>query len=156
MKLPYSILPAKPKDFKELTSITKHSKAYWGYTGTQLKMWEDELTVSAPYIEKNIVKKVINKEQILGYYALHPPKNTSIYLEMLFILPKYIGKGIGKLLLEDAFMKAKALGCKEMSLKADPNATNFYLKFGFKIIDKEESSIPGRYLPIMVKTFENL
>jgi len=38
-----------------------------------------------------------------------------------------------------------------MRLEADPNATNFYLKMGFKIIEQKESSIPNRFLPIMEK-----
>ena len=38
-----------------------------------------------------------------------------------------------------------------MTLLADPNAIQFYEKNGFEIIAKNESSIKGRYLPIMQK-----
>tara|TARA_B110001454_G_scaffold58997_1_gene57727 strand:- start:69 stop:191 length:123 start_codon:yes stop_codon:yes gene_type:complete len=38
-----------------------------------------------------------------------------------------------------------------MTLLADPNAVPFYDKKGFYEVDKKESSIPGRFLPVLQK-----
>ena len=43
------------------------------------------------------------------------------------------------------------LGSKVMIIQGDPNAQNFYLKVGGKLIgEKESASIPGRYLPVFI------
>ena len=60
-------------------------------------------------------------EEIIAYYSLHPPQNGIIHLENLFILPAYIGKGFGKLLLEAAIQEATSLACKQGSRAAIKN-----------------------------------
>ena len=70
------------------------------------------------------------------------------------MLPVFIGKGIGNQLIQHAFLKAKELKCNKVTLLADPNAVAFYTSQGFKIIDKKESAIAGRFLPIMQKDLE--
>ena len=38
-----------------------------------------------------------------------------------------------------------------MIIQGDPNAKNFYLKVGAKLIgERESASIPGRYLPVFI------
>jgi len=59
------------------------------------------------------------------FYFLNPPKEKSIELEMLFVLPKFIGKGIGKKLLQHALEKGVKLKATSMTLLADPNAYAF-------------------------------
>ena len=73
---------------------------------------------------------------------------------MLFVLPQFIGKGIGKQLLYDSFKQAKLKEANRITLLADPNAVPFYIKHGFIIVDKKESSIPNRFLPVMKKDLE--
>lgn len=146
------LVPAKVQDHERLTFITRQSKAYWNYSEAQLKEWEGDLLITPDFIQKNIVFQLIDKEEIIAYYTLIENEGkSSILLENLFILPDYIGRGLGKFLLNDAIQKAIDLEYTEMSLEADPNATDFYLKMGFKIIDQKQSSIPNRFLPIMTK-----
>ena len=38
-----------------LTEITMKSKAYWGYSEEQIMEWNNFLTISIDYIEKNTV-----------------------------------------------------------------------------------------------------
>jgi hypothetical protein len=38
-----------------------------------------------------------------------------------------------------------------MIVVADPNAVSFYVSKGFHEIDRKESTIPGRFLPVMQK-----
>ena len=143
------ILKAEASDNELLTSITKKSKAYWGFSEDILKEWEHLLIVSKDYIEKNKVYKLIQNDQIIGYYSYYSFDENTIKLDNIFILPEFIGKGFGKILMNDFLKNIKQLDVTKITLDAEPNAENFYKKFGFETIGKLESSIKDRYLPIM-------
>lgn len=143
------ILSAKDSDHTSLTQLTKLSKAYWGYSAEQMKKWSTELTITPSYIKKNIVYKLIQEKEIIGYYSLISIDQQTIELDNLFIHPNVIAKGIGSLLLQDAIDRSKLGGYHIMKLYADPNATDFYLKKGFEVIGQLETAIPDRFLPIM-------
>lgn len=143
------ILKAETEDSELLTTITKRSKAYWGFSEEILKEWEHLLSISKDYIEKNKVYKLVENENIIGYYSYISIDEKTIKLDNLFILPEFIGKGFGKTLMNDFLEKANRLGIKKITLDAEPNAENFYKNFGFETIGHLESSIKDRYLPIM-------
>lgn len=144
-----NILKAETEDSELLTTITKRSKAYWGFSEEILKEWEHLLSISKDYIEKNMVYKLVENENIIGYYSYFPIDEKTIKLDNLFILPEFIGKGFGKTLMNDFLEKANRLGIKKITLDAEPNAENFYKNFGFETVGQLESSIKDRYLPIM-------
>ena len=143
------IVPADISDGKTLTNIALTSKAFWGYADYLIESWREELTITSKMIEEMMIYKFLQDNTIVGFYALNPPKENTIELEMLFVLPDFIGRKIGKQLLYHSFEKAKKLGCNSMTLLADPNAVAFYESQGFCEIDKKESSIPNRFLPIL-------
>ncbi|MCT4699871.1 GNAT family N-acetyltransferase [Tenacibaculum haliotis] len=140
---------ASTKDIELLTNIALISKAYWGYPNELIESWRSDLTVTPKMIEDAFVYKFVQNNKIAGFYILNQPIKNNIELEMLFILPEFIGKGIGKRLLLHAFEKARKLNINKLTLLADPNAVDFYKSQGFIIIDKKESTIPNRFLPIM-------
>ena len=148
------IVKANISDTKLLSEIAMISKSFWGYTKQQLDSWVDDLTVSEKLILETHTFNFLVEDKIVGFYILNQPQNNNCELEMLFVLPNFIGKGIGKQLLQHAFKKAKNLNVKTVALLADPNSVAFYTFQGFKIIDKKESSIAGRFLPIMQKDLE--
>jgi GNAT superfamily N-acetyltransferase len=143
------IIIAEIADNEILTTITKKSKAYWGFSEDILIEWEHLLTVSKDYIEKNSVFKLIQNNQVIGYYSFYPIDENTIKLDNMFILPEYIGKGLGKVLMNDFLKKVEQFGVNKITLDAEPNAENFYQTFGFKTIGQLESSIKDRHLPIM-------
>lgn len=144
-----NILKAETEDSELLTTITKRSKAYWGFSEEILKEWEHLLSISKDYIEKNKVYKLVENENVIGYYSYFSIDEKTIKLDNLFILPEFIGKGFGKILMNDFLEKANRLGIKKITLDAEPNAENFYKNFGFETVGQLESSIKDRYLPIM-------
>jgi N-acetylglutamate synthase-like GNAT family acetyltransferase len=143
------ILKADSEDHEVLTSITKKSKAYWGFSDEVLKDWEHLLTVTKDYIVTHEVYKVVLNEQIIGYYSYFSVDEKTIKLDNIFILPEFIGKGFGKLLMNDFLKNSKQLEIEKITLDAEPNAEKFYQSFGFETIGQLESSIKDRYLPIM-------
>ena len=141
-------------DALKLTEIALKSKAFWGYSDELLKSWTHDLTVSEKMIQEMMVYKFISDAKIIGFYILNRPKETSIELEFLFVLPSFIGKGIGNRLLQHAFIKAKDLKCSQITLLSDPHAVSFYEAKGFVQFGIKESAIAGRFLPLMQKDLE--
>jgi GNAT superfamily N-acetyltransferase len=140
---------ASINDNEILTEITKKSKAYWGYSEEQILKWNDNLTITTAYIENNSVFKLINNDETVGYYSYIIEEKRNVLLDNLFILPKYIGKGFGKYLMNDFLNRMKNENFEKITLDSEPNAENFYLKFGFKKIGEFETSIKNRFMPIM-------
>lgn len=143
------IIKAELSDNEILTTITKKSKAYWGFSENILKEWENLLTVTKDYIEKNVVFKLVKNDQIIGYYSYFSIDKNTVKLDNIFVLPEFIGKGFGKILMNDFLYKTSQLEINKITLDAEPNAENFYKTFGFETIGQLESSIKDRYLPIM-------
>lgn len=138
-----------PSDHEILTQITKKSKAYWGYSNEQIEDWSPFLTVTEEYIETNSVFNLMLDNQIIGYYSFFHESENSIKLDNLFVLPDFIGKGFGKLLMNDFLVRLQDLSVQKIVLNSEPNAESFYIKFGFVKIGQIETSIKDRYLPIM-------
>ncbi len=148
------IISATPNDHRELTQLTFQSKAYWNYSTDQMDEWREVLTIKPEYIAQNQVYKLVSNHQIIAYYSFFSKSERSVLLDNFFISPKYIGKGFGRLLLLDFLERAKSEGNTSVSLYSDPHSEQFYLYFGFEVIGQENTSIPGRFLPIMRKMLD--
>lgn len=145
-----NIEKANREDHEILTEITKKSKAFWGYSEEQMTQWNDALTITQEYIQTNFAYKLIQENQVIGYYSYFNSETAIIKLDNLFILPEYIGKGFGNQLMQDFLNRIKEnRDVKKILLDADPNAEKFYQKFGFKTIGQLETSIKNRFLPVM-------
>lgn len=142
------LLSATDKDVKTLTELTFLSKGHWGYTLEQLQEWSTELTITKHYLNTFEVYKLVEENKVLGYYSW-AGKPPLALLDNLFVHPDYLGKGYGRLLMEDFLSRIKIGGFTLARLDADPNATDFYIKFGFVKVGELQSTIPGRFLPIM-------
>ena len=151
-----TIKKAIPNDHKILTEITKKSKAYWGYSDEQIEIWSEFLTVSKEYIETKSVYYLIVEDQIIGYYSFFHESENIIKLDNLFVLPDFIGKGFGKILMNDFFIRLKNIDVEKVILNSEPNAEEFYTKFGFVKVGQIETSIKDRYLPIMELLIEKV
>jgi len=144
-----TIKKAIPNDHKILTEITKKSKAYWGYSEEQIEIWSEFLTVTKEYIETKSVCNLVIDDEIIGYYSFFHESENSIKLDNLFVLPDFIGKGFGKILMNDFLDRIKNSDIQKVILNSEPNAEDFYLKFGFVKVGQIETSIKDRYLPVM-------
>ena len=140
---------ANINDNEILTEITKRSKAFWGYSDEQMLKWNDNLTISKDYIESNHAFKLLNDDEVIGYYAYIIEENKVARLDNLFVLPGYIGKGFGKYLVDDFLKRMRSQKIEKIILDSEPNATEFYLKVGFEKIGEFETSIKNRFMPIM-------
>jgi len=147
------IIRAESKDHQVLTEITKKSKAYWGYSAEQMEEWSDSLTITEDYIRNNEVYYLSINNSKIGFFTYLNLNEKSVKLDNLFVLPSEIGKGYGKLLMNNFLNKIRETKVKSIILDADPNAEKFYESFGFVKIKEIETSIKDRFLPIMEKRF---
>lgn len=137
-----------------LSEITFQGKAFWGYEKEQLEKWRNDLTITEEYIENNETFKLMIEDKIIGYYSVLKLENKTIKLDNLFLLPEFIGKGYGKLLMNHCINRAKEMNMKKIVLDSEPNAELFYQSFGFKVYDKLKTSIENRFLPQMELNIE--
>jgi len=140
---------ANTLDAKDLSLLCFASKAYWGYSQSQMNNWRDELTISAEYILKNQVYKLKMDERLIAFYSYYALPEKTVFMDNLFVDPSFIRKGYGRILMDDFLIRIMDEGKIRVILHADPNAENFYLKRGFNTIGKKETSIAGRFLPLM-------
>ncbi len=136
-------------DSNDLTELTIRSKSHWNYSKEQIEEWRDDLTVSEIYILEKEVYKLINRDDLIGYYSYFRINDLDVKLENLFIEPEFIRKGFGKMIMNDFLQRIRNAKFERIILDADPNVEKFYEKIGFKVIGKLETSIKNRFLPIM-------
>ena len=144
-----TIEKAISSDHQILTEITKKSKAYWGYSDEQIENWSQFLTVTPTYIETNLVYKLTIEDKLAGYYSFLYQDETTVKLDNLFVLPEYIGKGLGRILMNHFLLGIDKTIVDKITLNSEPNAELFYTKLGFIKTGEIETSIKNRYMPIM-------
>jgi ribosomal protein S18 acetylase RimI-like enzyme len=144
------IVRAGPDQADELSRIALASKAHWGYPQRWLDIWAPQLTFSPQYFEENEGWVAVQEDRPIGFYTLQVEKGTAS-LENLWVLPEFIGKGIGKMLFLHAVGLCRQRGYEGLQLEADPNAAGFYGKMGMCRIGEHRYEVDGqpRILPIM-------
>jgi GNAT superfamily N-acetyltransferase len=152
-----SIRRALPADSPVLTALSFLSKSYWHYPKEYLDIWQEELTIKGDYIARNMVYAAEAGKVTAGFYSVMEGKtgpgkenlmlNREFWLDHLFVLPRFIGKGLGSALFRHAGKICGQLGCRSLKILADPNAAGFYEKMGARYIKEWPSSIPGRTIP---------
>lgn len=114
-----------------------------------------ELIYSLDSLEKQLMKKhvfILAKEgdNYIGFasYELNIENSNKAKIQKLYVLPETQGKGIGKKILN--YIKEKAQLNANTSLILNVNkyniAKDFYLKYGFKIIDSVVINIGNGYV----------
>lgn len=155
----YMIRSARVEDAKILTKISFASKRHWNYPKQYFEIWNDELTISPDYVQKNEVFVYESDGAIMGYYAVVNLKEDITinevfiskggWLEHMFIDPPNIGKGIGTKLFDHLRERCFKKGVRKLGILADPNSRGFYEKMGCVYIGEYTSTIKGRTTPFM-------
>ncbi len=145
-----SILPANPGDADALSRIAFAAKAHWGYPVRWLELWKPELTFRPEYfVENESWVAGVNGDPV-AFYTLQDREGAA-WLENLWVLPGYIGRGVGNEMFLHALGLARQRSYKMLQLESDPNAVGFYEKMGMKKIGERQYELDGqpRILPLM-------
>jgi ribosomal protein S18 acetylase RimI-like enzyme len=138
------------EDAEILTRIALYAKRHWGYPERWMELWTPELTFDPEYFKTNESWVAEIEGEPVAFYTLLDKHGTA-WIENLWVLPEWIGKGIGRELFEHAVELARQRGYKILQLEADPNAQGFYEKMGMHQISERRSDVEGRprSLPVM-------
>ncbi len=149
---------AKATDSTTLTDVSFGAKMYWNYPDEYMERWKDELTVTPAYIESNTVFVGELEDKIIGFYSLIEIQQDlkigtviiekGTWLDHMFVLPEYIGKGIGTKFITHMKEYLSEKKVDKVLVFVDPNAKGFYEKVGAKFRRESNSSIPGRKIPL--------
>ena len=86
--------PSQPDEAAVLSDIAIESKGHWGYSREQLEVWRKDLRILPSYIKANTIETIWQDELKVGFFAIK--LNPKPILDHLWLLPKAIGRGIGK------------------------------------------------------------
>ncbi len=144
------IVRADPVAASALSALARAAKAHWGYPMSWLEQWRDQLTITPEFVAAEDTYAAEVEGQIVGFHALRATEQ-SIRLEHLWVLPQWMGQGIGRRLFEHAAARAAARGATCLTIDADPQAEPFYLRMGAVRVATIPSAIEGvaRELPVL-------
>ena len=145
-----TIRPVKPEEADLMTQIALAAKRHWGYPERWIEIWTPQLTFSPEYFMANESWAAVENDRPIAFYTLLEA-NEIASIENLWVLPEYMGKGIGKQLFLHAVELARGRGYKILQLEADPNAMGFYERMGMRKVGERHSEVDGqsRTLPVM-------
>ncbi len=145
-----SIRLAKPEEAESLSQIAFAAKGHWNYPPHWMELWRPQLTFTPEYVEQNENWVAEEGGIPIAFYTLQE-KDGNAWLDNLFVLPTYIGKGLGKQLFLHAIELARGRGYKILQLEAEPKAIGFYEKMGMQRIREHQYELDGqpRILPLM-------
>ncbi|WP_430791436.1 GNAT family N-acetyltransferase [Virgibacillus flavescens] len=131
-----------------LSCVAIKSKAYWDYDEKFINECKEDLTISTLYIQENYAYILEDEQGIIGFFAFEAGEHNS--LDFLYILPRFIGKGYGKVMWAKIIQKAKEFGMKTFTIDSDPHAKGYYEKMGaYQIAETPSTVYKDRLLPLM-------
>ncbi len=140
-----SVRSARVGESDSLTALCVRSKAHWGYDETFMRLSAASLTVSDAEIVEGRVLVAERQGLVFGVARVEPDGE----LGLMFVDPRCLNRGVGRVLFEAAVGLARRLGAKRMAILAEPNAAPFYERMGARFVSQAPSdSIPGRILPL--------
>ncbi|HKH12901.1 MAG TPA: GNAT family N-acetyltransferase [Rubrobacter sp.] len=116
-----------------------------------MELWREGLEVSPGFVRDNEVYAAVCGGEAVGFYAL-VGEGSALDLEHLWVLPDWIGAGLGRTLFEHAMRRAAGLGARSVVIESDPNAEGFYRRMGARRTGENVYEMEGRerVLPLMV------
>ena len=142
------IRPARPDEHERLSQIAWAAKAHWGYDAADMAAWRESLTLTPASLAQGPARVVEVAGQVVAFGQLLP-QGREADLDHLWVLPAYMGTGLGRRLLEALLHEAAEQGCTRVTVDADPFAEGFYLACG--AVRVGECPAPLRHEPARVR-----
>jgi len=147
------VIRAKPSEAATLSAIAWAAKASWNYPSDWMEQWREQLTITPTFIAENQAFGAIINRQTVAFHALLQSADV-LRLEHLWVLPYWMGQGIGRALFRHAAERAAARGALSLTIEADPNAEPFYRRMGAVRSGVITTEIDGRRRDLPILTFD--
>ena len=145
----FTIRKARVEEAIFLSNLALRSKAHWGYSEEFIEACRPHIYVDKDYIEKWPVVVGVLNEKIIGFFSLKSIGEEN-RLDNLWIEPKFIKYGYGKILFNEAVKYARELEWNYFRLAGEPDAVLFYEKMGAALIGEIQSRLrEDLFLPHM-------
>ncbi len=144
------ITRAHSTDAERLSRIAFRAKAHWGYPAEWLEAWRDSLTVHADEIGVDEYLVALSDDgKAVGFCAVNGVPGGEWWLEHLWVLPEWQGRGVGRRLFDAAVAYVREWGGEWIDLRSDPHAEGFYLRMGAVRTGEVDATVNGvpRTLP---------
>lgn len=137
--------PANNKDCKEVTELVYSILKEYNLEPDPAVTDVDIKNIEHSYFERGGAFYVLEEKDgsIIGAYGLYPVDKQTCELRKMYLYSSHRGKGLGKLLLEDALSKARQIGFKKMTLETASvlkEAISLYKSYGFVEYEPEHLS----------------
>ena len=128
--------PAKNKDCEKVTELVFSVLKEYNLKPDPAVTDVDIKNIEHSYFERGVAFYVLEEKDgsIIGAYGLYPVDRQTCELRKMYLHSSYRGKGLGKLLLEDALLRARQIGFKKMTLETASvleEAISLYKSYGF-------------------------
>lgn len=141
-----TVRDARPEEASHLEALQRRSAAVWEEDRAVLEAHPDAIAVPADAIRERRLRVAVDPaDRPLGFALVLPVAEGECELDGLFVEPDVIGRGLGRLLLEDAARRAQEAGARELFVVSGPGAQGFYERHGFRLLD----AVPTRFGPAL-------
>ncbi len=130
---PIQIVPARGHHAAILHQIAVAAKQHWNYPAELIARWAASPIITTSAIERAIVYLAQTAGEPIGWYRLLIDPSPA-RLEDLWVLPAWIGQGVGRALFRHAAGECRARNITQLVVESDPHATGFYLRMGGQVI----------------------
>lgn len=142
------IRDADVDDLEALSALCLRSKAHWGYDQDFMQQCREALTLTSESLAANPTRVAWDADGGLLGLAAYQLQGGEACIELLFVEPSAMGRGVGKALLADLLGRLAEKAYAEVWVLSDPGAEAFYLSQGAVRIGLRASDcIPERKLP---------
>ncbi len=135
------IEPCNQKDYQKLVEIWERSVRASHEFLSEKDIMEMRESLIPKYFKAVSLYVIYDEDTIAGFIGLYDHN-----IEMLFIDPMYMRKGLGTRLIEFA----KSLGAESVDVnEQNPKALAFYQANGFHVVSRDQFDSDGRHFPIL-------
>lgn len=147
-----NIRRARAEDAGTLTTIAFAAKRHWNYPEAWIRHWQGALTVAPDYVIENPTFVATVDGELVGFCAVQFEPGEAV-LDHLWVLPAFMGRGVGRALFRHAEDVARAGGAVRIKIVGDPHAGPFYARMGATLYGREPANMNGeeRFLPLLEK-----
>ena len=144
-KQPPKLRPASNKDGRKITELVYGVLREYGLEPDGACTDADLKDIERSYFERGGAFYVLEEQggPIIGAYGLYPVDERTCELRKMYLRSSYRGKGLGKLLLEDALAEARRMGFERVTLETASvlkEAIALYKSYGFVEYEPEHLS----------------
>jgi GNAT superfamily N-acetyltransferase len=133
------IRDATHRERAALETLQRRSSDVWDEYREQLAAHPDAIELPDAFIVNGWVRVAVDEADVpIGFSVVIPAADGVHELDGLFVAPERMYAGIGRALVEDACMRARADGAHALQVIAGP-AQAFYGKLNFAVVGRAQT-----------------